>query len=295
MIEKKGIHRQALKDYKEGTAEMGLGIGSPRLDKHLRLKRSQITIILGHDNVGKTYWFLWYALNLSLRHKIKWCMWCGENATKGIYRDLIQMYVGKRYQDIPQGVIDDAYQYLEQFFDFVDNKKSYNAEQLFEVFKQSGADACFIDPFTGLNRGVSHNDNVEFMNQCRHFCNSQEIALYISSHPNSESGRKSGQYPDNHQWATHLRPPLKAHIEGGKVFLNRTDDFIIIHRLTQHPSMKFETMVSIEKVKEKWTGGEPTNLNEELLFTFNNGNGFLDGNIDPLQEVRRKEELNNLF
>jgi hypothetical protein len=55
MLNKKGTTQDYLIDYKQGKIKAGLGIDC-KLDEHLRFKRKQLNIILGHDNVGKTYW-----------------------------------------------------------------------------------------------------------------------------------------------------------------------------------------------------------------------------------------------
>ncbi len=78
MLTKQGDTIKYLLDYKEGKIKEGLGIGCG-LDDYLRFKRKQLNIILGHDNVGKTYWINWYFLVLALKHGLKFCLWSGEN------------------------------------------------------------------------------------------------------------------------------------------------------------------------------------------------------------------------
>ena len=55
----KGDVTKYLLDYKHGKIKKGLGIDCP-LDDSLRFKPKQLNIILGHDNVGKTYFINWY-------------------------------------------------------------------------------------------------------------------------------------------------------------------------------------------------------------------------------------------
>ena len=50
-------------------------------------------------------------------------------------------------------------------------------------------------------------------------------------------------------------------------------------------------MVTVEKIKDRVTGGECTNLNEPLLFNFNNGNGFTQGHNNPLKNLRGSDEV----
>jgi len=285
MIEQKGINLEYLQDFKQGKIKQGLGIGCD-LDKHIRFKEGQLVIFQGHDNVGKTYIFGWYALCLALKHGIKFCMYTGENTSGNMFRDLIQFYTGKTFKEMSMDEIKQAYAYLEQFFEFVDNSKLYKPQDLFKIFDQSDADACLIDPFTALDRDMSYTGNYEFLNATRQFCNQTNKTIYVSSHPNSESGRQTNIYPDNHMWSGHLKAPLKASIEGGKAFLNRCDDMFTVHRLVSHPEMKYETMITIDKIKDRTTGGECTILNKPLLFNFNDGKGFTCRSVDPLRDLR---------
>ena len=288
MIQKKGTDLQYLEDFRTGKIKQGLGIGCD-LDNYIRFKKSQLVIFQGHDNVGKTYWFSWYALTLALKHNIKFLMYAGENSSGNMYRDLIQFYVGKPFKEIGSSELRSAYTYLEQYFEFIDNSKLYKPDELFEIFKTSDADACLIDPFTALDRDMTYTGNYQFLNTAREFCNKTGKTVYVSTHPNSEQGRAGNLYPDNHEFAGHLRQPIKAGIEGGKAFLNRCDDMFTVHRLVAHPTMKFSTMITIDKIKDRTTGGECTNLDEPLLFEFNNGLGFKLGHSDPLKEFRRNE------
>jgi len=286
MLINKGSAISYLQAYKEGKIKLGLETECA-LDDYFRFKRKQLNIILGHDNVGKTYWFEWYMLVLALKHGLKFCVWSGENSSGQLLRDMIQMYKGRNFKDLSLNEIRSASAYLEQFFTFVDNRKLYKPEQLLEIFKDVDCDACIIDPFTGLDRAMNYEGNYRFLNICRQFCNITGKTIYVSTHPNTESGRSGNLYPENHEWKGHLKPPLKDHVEGGKSFLNRCDDMIVIHRLIKHETMKYETMISTEKIKDKDSGGALTELNMPLLFNFNSGLGFTIQGVDPLKNLRR--------
>ena len=71
-------------DYKDGLIKQGLGLDI-ELDNYLRFKPKQLNIILGHDNVGKTYWINWYFLALTSKHGLKWCIWSGEKSKRSNY------------------------------------------------------------------------------------------------------------------------------------------------------------------------------------------------------------------
>ena len=278
MIIPKGAIIEDLLKYHAGEIEMGLGINIPELDRHIRFKRGQFNIILGHDNVGKTNWFVWYALCLSTWHDIRWTFWVGENKPYAIVRDLVQMYKGKRFSELSESEVIHGQRIIENWFSFVDNSKLYTPEELLDIFAKDNSDAFFIDPFTGLDRQFTHEANYKFLNMVRQFTNSTKKTIYMSTHPNSESGRSGRIYPKGHDYEGHLMPPLKDHVEGGKPFTNRVDDFIILHRLTKfNGDMKFKTMVDVAKVKDTETGGCVTGFDLPVLCDWNSGLGFKVG------------------
>lgn len=281
----KGIHAKYLLDYKHGKIKQGLGIDC-HLDKHVRFKPKQLNIILGHDNVGKSYFVFWYFLVLALKHDLKFCLWAGENQYGQVMRDLIQMYSGIPFKDLHDNQINNYYAFLEQYFDFVDNSKLYTPEQLLEEFNKTDADVCLIDPFTGLSRQYGYEGNYEFLNMARQFVNETGKTIYINTHPTSESGRQGNLFPKGHMWEGHLKPPMAAYVEGGKSFLNRCDDFITIHRLTKHESMKYVTLISVDKIKDRDTGGEQTLLEDYIFCDFNSGLGFELYGVNPLNKLR---------
>lgn len=293
MLTKQGDTIQYLLDLKAGKIKAGLGIDCV-LDKFLRFKRKQVNIILGHDNVGKTYWINWYFLCLALKHGLKFCLWSGENQKGQVLRDLIQLYAGEPFKNLTNNQIQSYLTYIEQFFIFVDNSKLYKPLELLEVFKQSECDVALIDPFTGLDREMTYEGNYTFMNKAREFVNKTGITLYINTHPNTESGRSGNLYTEG-EWKGHLKPPLKDHIEGGKAFLNRCDDMLVIHRLIKHEEMKYKTMISIEKVKDTETGGKITGIGEQLLCDWNSGLGFELYGVNPLREMRNPKKSNLPF
>jgi hypothetical protein len=286
MLSKAGDSIQYLLDVRDGKIKHGLGIDC-YLDEHLRFKPKQLNIILGHDNVGKSYFINWYFLTLALKHHLTFCMWSGENQKGQILRDMIQMYRGKPFGTLSHKEISSDAMYLEQFFTFVDNSNLYKPDDILKLFSESGADVGLIDPFTGLDREMSFAGNYEFMNKARHFVNKSGMTIYINTHPNTESGRSSNLYTEG-EFKGHLKPPLKDSIEGGKAFLNRCDDMFVIHRLIKHPTMKYCTWVQVEKVKDMETGGKHTMIDSPVICNFNSGLGFEINGLDPLTKHRPK-------
>lgn len=289
MILENGHSDKYLQDYKNGLIPQGLELGI-YLDDYLRFKRGQLNFILGHDNVGKSYWVLWYFLALAVKHDLKFTLFMDENSVQTIMRDLVRMYLGKKIQDSSDKELAIAITKIENHFSFVSNLQRYTPEELLEIFKSKKSDAYLIDPFNGLKTALSYSSNYDVLNDLKMFCKQNNATIYINAHPSTASGRRQANYEKGHTWEGHVTPPMKDDIEGGKSFSNKADDFIIIHRLISHETMNTTTLVDIRKVKDTDSGGKQTILNQSIYFDFNYGNGFKCGGIDPI--VRPFEKKN---
>lgn len=288
MILKSGHSRQYLIDVRNGKIKEGLGLNSTIFDQHVRYKQGQMNMVLGTDNVGKSYAVIWYALAISSHHDVKWTIWMGEDEPGETMINLIQMYSGKPYQYLTEDEIVGYELKIENWFQFVDPKLSYSPAELMKIFEESNSDAFILDPFTGLKRGFGHSDNYEFLNMVREFCNSRNKTVYITLHPSTESGRSSGLHIKDSEFEGHIKPPKKADAEGGQAFANRADDFWILHRYTQHDAYKTITMLHVVKNKRNRTGGSPTGKDTPIYMEFNNGLGFLVEGNDLIKRPERK-------
>ena len=211
------------------------------------------------------------------------------NTNQFYYFILIQMYSFKPFKDLTPSELRKGEIKMEHYFKFVDNQKRYTPDELLNVFHSSNTDNYLIDPFNGLKTAMSYSSNYDVLNDLKHFTKSGKT-IYVNTHPSSASGRRSAIYPEKHAWAGHVMPPLKSDIEGGKAFANKADDFIVIHRMTQHPEMWNQTMCEIVKIKDTDTGGMPTKLNTPVLLDYNKGLGFRVGGVDC---IKRKNIILN--
>lgn len=282
-----GYGLEYVMDYKNGKIKKGLGIGIKPLDEVLRYKQGQMVMVSGFPNVGKTYFLMWYLLCHSLINNLKWVIWSGENTPEQLKIGLIQMITQSKLEDLNEGNIKTLLQKIDYYFKFVDNTKLYTAQELLNIFNKTDADGCLIDPFTGLNsdRGgrVSQFDrNYLFCNTVREFCNKTKKTVYINTHPISEAARRV--YKDGHPLAPYVMAPKSSDVEGGMSFVNRTDDFITIHRITNHPTLWNNTFVHVQKVKNTMTGGGITPLDEPITFEYTY-NTFTCGGVNPIKDL----------
>lgn len=280
MILPSGHSTQFLNDYKEGNIPKGLGLNCD-FDNHYLFKHGQFNIILGADNVGKTYWIEWYFCALALIHDLTFTIFMDENASYKVMRDLIQIATGKHFNDLTYQELRSAEMRMEHHFKFIDNTKRYTPEQIMELFNEADTNGHLIDPFNALKSSLSYSSNYDVLNEFKMFSKTGKT-IYINAHPSSNSVRRGSVYPKGHMWEGHLQPPMKAEIEGGQPFANKADDFLVCHRLIQHSDMWRYTMIDVVKVKDTDTGGKPTVLNSPVLFDYNFGLGFKINGVDPI-------------
>lgn len=286
-ILKIGSDNDYLLDYKHDRIQKGLGIGC-RLDNHLVFKRGQYVGVLGGNNVGKTYLMAWYFLCLSVKHGLKWGLWMDENKKGRVMRDLIQWYSGRTLKSLDDDEIIHYAEIVERSFFFIDNSKIYKSGELMDLLESGKPDGVLLDPFNQLDRPVGYAENIEFVRGLKHWCKTKDITLYLTMHPKSESGRKSHEYPKGHDWEGQQQMPNKHNAEGGSLFSNMADDWINLNRFNKLESMKYYTMVDVDKVKDVDTGGSMTLGGFPIMLHFNNGLGFKIDGVNPLESVQNK-------
>jgi hypothetical protein len=263
---------------------LGLGLGIP-LDENLRFKRGNFNIILGHANTGKTYWVLWYLLAHSVNNKLKHLIYSSENSVNGIKRNLIELYSGSKIVGMDSNKLDKCKKFIESHFDFVDtSKRLYEITDFMkEVQKMGRYDSLMIDPHNSFlaPRGVNkHDHDYEVASRLRLYAKTNKTTIFLCTHASTEALRKV--HPKQHDKEGMPIPPNSADAEGGGKWVNRADDFLVIHRYTQSPNDWMFTEVHVKKVKETESGGKPTFLNEPVMFKLEEGTKFMNGGVNAI-------------
>lgn len=277
-----------IKKVMDGTMKLGDGI-SCELDKYLRYKSGQFNVIVGHANVGKTAWIVFYFVSLAVHHDKKFLIYSSENTIGSLKRRIMEFFMNRPVTDFTPNDLQKAKSFVRRHFDFLRTDRTYTAEELMSaakaVHEYSKYDAMVIDPYNSLrvprNVGNSHDYHYEIAHEMRLFCKLHNVSIYICAHAVTEALRKV--HRSEHEFANHPMPPGSSDIEGGGKWVNRADDFIVIHRYTQHPMRWMETHINIRKVKEQETGGKPTFIDEPVVFVMKRGCSFTCYDMDPIQ------------
>jgi hypothetical protein len=83
---------------------------------------------------------------------------------------------------------------------------------------------------------------------------------------------------------------MASDVEGGGKFVNRADDFIVIHRYIQHPTDWMYSMIHIRKVKDVDTGGRPTPIDAPIkMKSLINNVGFEINGKNLLNSRKRQQ------
>jgi hypothetical protein len=273
-----------LKRIRNGEIKEGLGLGIPEVDKYLRFKYGNFNVILGHANVGKTTVILYLMLLYTKKHNLRWLIFSSENEPYSILRKLVEFLEQKPIHKIEEEQYTKHLDYLNSHFKIIDTTELYNYRKLIELCKAvKGAwdfQGLLIDPYNSLIKDGDlvkdiggHEYDYQATTEFRIFCKKNNISIWLNTHANTTALRI--KHPLGHEYAGHPIPPLASDVEGGGKFVNRADDFLVIHRYIQHPTEWINSLIHVRKVKEIETGGRPTPMEEPIkMSSIPNNVGF---------------------
>jgi hypothetical protein len=291
----------------DGTLPQGLSTGIPSLDEYFLFKEAAFVNINGIDNVGKSV-VLWYLLLLAaMYHGWQFVIFSSENTIGGFMRKMIQFYWGKplrgEWAMKPEQVVE-AKLFIKAHFKIIKAQEDlFNYKDIINMVKKSrvkypNLKAGLIDPYNSLKVNLSgfsklntHEYHYEALSEMKAYGQQTNFGWFINHHAVTAAARQKDaekKYP---------MAPNKADTEGGQKTANKSDEFLTIHRITQHPSEWMVTEIHVRKVKDTETGGKPTPLDMPVkLELYKGGTAFKErlemGGYpkDPIQEWHMRKE-----
>ena len=296
--------QKKLDDIRSGKTKEGLKLNIPAIDEYIRFKHSNFNVILGHANVGKTTVILYLMLLYTKRFNLRWLIFSSENEPYSILRKLVEFLDLKPLNKVESEDYKKHLEYINKHFKMVDTSELYTFRNLMDLAKATkdawDYQGMLIDPYNSLikdhdlMKGVgSHEYDYQACSEMRLFCKKREVSIWLNTHANTNALRM--KHPIGHEFCGHPIPPLASDVEGGGKFVNRADDFWVIHRYLQHPTFWINSLIHVRKVKEVETGGRPTPIDEPIkLASIPNNVGFeIDGT--KLIDIPLKEQTNIPF
>ena len=273
-----------LKQVRKGTLKKGLRLDIPKLDEHLRLKPNNFNVILGHANVGKTTVILYLMLLYSVKHNTKWLIYSSENEPYTLIKKLIEFLEGTVINKIEEEHFKNRAKWVDEHFKFIDINRLYTYRELLKIAedikKEWNYKGFLIDPYNSLmkdkeiSRTINgHEYDYLATSEMRVFCKTKNISIWLNTHASTESLRK--KHHERHEFGGHPMHPMASDVEGGGKFVNRCDDFIVIHRYIQHATEWMFSLIHVRKIKDVDTGGRPTPMDNPIkLRSVKNNVGF---------------------
>ena len=296
---------EKLRQIRNGSIKEGLRLDIPDIDEYLRFKPNGFNVILGQANVGKTSAVLFLMLCYTLKHNKRWLVFSSENQPHSIIRKLVEYLAKKPIHLIEEEQFIKCTDFIEDYFKIIDPEKLYTYRDLLQLglqYKNAwDYDGFMIDPYNSLAKDEKlmkslggHEYDYQATTEFRLFCKNNNISIWLNVHANTGAIRMLHRI--DHQYAGYPIPPMASDVEGGGKFVNRADDFWVVHRYIQHPSYFMITHIHVRKVKEVETGGRPTSMDEPIqLRSMKNNVGF-EINGQPIvrmisEDVKAKQFL----
>ena len=284
-----------------GEIKEGLSLGVPEIDEYIRFKPQNFNVILGHANVGKTTVILFMMLAYSCKYKKKWLVFSSENEAYSIIRKLVEFLSEKTITELDEKSFKKYSEFVYNHFKIVDGNKLYTYKELLSlavsVKEAWNYDGLLIDPYNSLIKDGKlmgsiggHEYDYQATTEIRIFCKKYDVTVWLNTHANTAALRITHRI--DHEYGGHPIPPMASDVEGGGKFVNRADDFLVIHRYIQHHTEFMYSLIHVRKVKEVESGGRPTSLDAPIrLRAMVNNVGFTIDNKSILKTIINRERL----
>lgn len=299
-IAKKEDCDRYIEQVKDGTFKMGDLTGWDDFDTHWRFKNSNLVMVLGHDNAGKSVvtWFL-AVLDCYFNNK-NYIVYAGENNVGMLKFKLMEYYLAKPLKKMTDAEYKESMAWVEEHFTIIRNDVPFSYKDMLSIGKKLLTKKQYhrfiIEPYNMLDKKSSneHQYDYDAMKDMKLFITQTGLGITLNVHAATEALRRV--YPKEHPKAGYSMPPNKADAEGGGKFPNKADDFMVVHRLADHPEYWMWTEIHVQKIKETETGGKRTFKDTPYLIRLQiDGAGFENQyGINPMRD-RRKGTPSNIL
>lgn len=284
-----------LEQARKGEIPLGLPTGWTDVDEYFRFKNNSFVFLLGLDNIGKSTLLSSLMVASNVMHGFKWGISSPESTAVVTRRNLIEAEAGMPIADFKTNKTE--YQKLieksRKSFFIIKNDKHHTIDEILDkgkkLYQKYGIDVLLIDPFSFYSGSGNFSDDTEVLSKIRVFCQNY-CSVMVVDHPYTgftRIGKDESGY---------IKLPTKYDASGGNSKANRCDDFISAHRIINHvdSDVRRTMQISVQKIKDKSTGGQPHIDGEysSLIYETRQGfTGYWDSNgNNPMYQAKVSKE-----
>jgi hypothetical protein len=290
-----------LEKARKGLIKEASKFGHPYIDDYLRFKQGNFIVVTGHANVGKTHTIIYLMFLHSLRNGTTWLVYSSENEVGSLQRKLLEFKCKKPIKNIDDRQFYNELAWVQGHFKFINTERLYDIFSLIdaatEIHDEYKFQGFLIDPYNSLTinqrrlgKVSTHEYHYDATSRLRLMCKSINVMVVLNTHPATEALRRT--HYKGHQYENHPMPPMASDVEGGGKFVNRADEFLVIHRYTQHETDWMFTDIHVRKVKDTETGGRPTSLEAPIRLQSMIGNvGFIIGQHNLSNDLKEEQDV----
>lgn len=253
------------------------------LDNYCPYKQGQLTVAIGHYNLGKTTVLIWLLSKLARQGK-RVLIYSAENKVYQLFRMFARFYY--ETPSLTAALVNP----LHDLVKFIKHERQFSYKDMlmqgtYVMDAGFDFDVFLIDPYNALKfdstmRLGGHEYHYEAIEEMRVFTITTNKSIFLNCHTVTEAQREK---PD----ANGETPvPLVSHVEGGGKFPNKADDCIVIHRHTHavNEEDRYITEIHVGKVRNQEFGGRQTPWGKPVKIKFRKDwTGF-----DPLYSAEQR-------
>lgn len=238
---------------------LGLSTGWSGLDPHYRISHSEVTVITGIPNMGKSEWMDALMINMVQSHLWKFGIFSAENfPVKHHLLKLLAKFTGTPFwgeDRMTDKVARDSMSILDDHIKFIGTQEdSVTIESILEQAKilnyRYGLSALVIDPWNTVEhkfrQGESETNYVSrILATLNTFAKVHEIHIWVVAHP-----RKMENDVDRKPVV-----PSPYDISGSANWFNKCDNAITVHR--HRDDDEDYVGIHVQKVRFQYKNGKP--------------------------------------
>lgn len=275
-IENVDNYTDYIENARAGKIERGKTTGSSFLDEYFVFKKSELVVVNGFGNLGKSFWVWYMSVVSTIRHNWKWLVFTSENPTGQAITKIMEFMACKPIRTFTPEESRFYKEKVKEYYMFVRIDKTYTVADLLkigdEVLKVRPITGFMIDPYNSLS--VKGKDPYQYHYECisamRAFTNRTGCGIWLIAHPQTNAARSLRRQDGT------VEAPQAHDTENGTMYMNRSDAFITVHRHPKDAALKKQTHIFVRKVKNTETGGQISEDDKPVVLYLKNGCRFVD-------------------